>query len=232
MCDLEMLLCLVVVLKGATHATSSSTAWWCGRAEEEPREERTKSGVARAAGGQADAAAGPGGGDVPSGGRSRRPWKRCTTPATRGRRMGRSRRRDAVPRVAAGCRKDAVAVAWHGGAIGAVLLLGLRQRQLRVVTVNARGFTMITAELSGKAMADHVHLWLEHSSQGQRGTMAQRGGRDRRAVADDAVRERTHRRWMVARLRLQIARREAEQASDRSASTSPLRTSRARRRGP
>ena len=44
--------------------------------------------------------------------------------------------------------------------------------------------------------------------------MEQRGERDRRAVADDAARERTARRLMVARLRLQIARRETEQASD------------------
>ncbi len=44
--------------------------------------------------------------------------------------------------------------------------------------------------------------------------MEQRGERDRRAVADDAARERTARRLMVARLRLQIAQRETEQASD------------------
>ena len=44
--------------------------------------------------------------------------------------------------------------------------------------------------------------------------MEQRGGRDRFAVADDASRERTARRLMVARLRVQIARREAEQASE------------------
>ena len=44
--------------------------------------------------------------------------------------------------------------------------------------------------------------------------MEQRGERDRRAVAGEAAREQTYRRLMVARLRVQIARREAEQASE------------------
>ena len=44
--------------------------------------------------------------------------------------------------------------------------------------------------------------------------MEQRAERDRRAVAGEAAREQTSRRLMVARLRVQIARREAEQASE------------------
>ena len=44
--------------------------------------------------------------------------------------------------------------------------------------------------------------------------MQQRGGRDRRAAPDDAARDRTARRLMVARLRVQIARHEAEQTSE------------------
>ena len=46
------------------------------------------------------------------------------------------------------------------------------------------------------------------------GTMQQPGGRDRRAAPDDAARERTARRLMVARLGVQIARHEAERTSE------------------
>ena len=44
--------------------------------------------------------------------------------------------------------------------------------------------------------------------------MEQRAERDRRAVAGEAAREQTYRRLMVARLRVQIARGEAGQASE------------------
>ena len=44
--------------------------------------------------------------------------------------------------------------------------------------------------------------------------MEQRDGRERRAAADGVARERTARRLMVARLRVRIARLEAEQPSD------------------
>ena len=44
--------------------------------------------------------------------------------------------------------------------------------------------------------------------------MEQWGDRDPRAAADDVTRERTARRLMVVRLRVRIARLEAEQASE------------------